>query len=26
MIEHFGVFPGRRARWTKALKSWLKRG
>jgi hypothetical protein len=26
MIEHFGVFPGRRARWTKALKSWLKWG
>ena len=26
MIEHFGVFPGRRTRWTKALKSWLKRG
>ena len=23
MIEHFGVFPGRRARWTKRLKQWL---
>jgi hypothetical protein len=26
MIEHVGVFPGRRARWTKALKGFFKRG
>lgn len=25
LIEHFGVFPGRRARWTKRIKAWLGR-
>ena len=24
MIEHFGIFPGRRARWTKRIKQWLR--
>lgn len=23
MIEHFGIFPGRRGRWTKRLRQWL---
>ncbi|NDC15803.1 MAG: hypothetical protein EBZ76_11725, partial [Synechococcaceae bacterium WB9_2_170] len=25
MIEHFGVFPGRRARWMKRFRQWLGR-
>jgi len=23
LVDHFGVFPGRRARWTKRIKQWL---
>ena len=23
LIDHFGDFPGRRARWTKRIKQWL---